>query len=82
MGYTQCADLAPGPWAQVVLIRLSLRGYVRTPLYSCSQTFLLSLAIDPCVYLRYSFVQSSTPWHFIYNNIIMTPFINFTNIAI
>ena len=54
----------PGLWSQVVLIRLSLRGYVRTPLYSSSQTFLLSLAIDPCVYLRYSFVQSSTPWHY------------------
>ena len=67
MGYTQCAALAPSPWAQVVLIRLSLRGYVRTPLYSSSQTFLLSLAIDPCVYLRYSFVQSFTPWQKFFN---------------
>jgi len=39
-----------------------LAPLLRGPSYS--QTFLLSLVIDPCIYLRYSFVRSSILWHY------------------
>ena len=50
MGCTQYLDLAR-EHRSLVLIGLSFRGYVRSPLYSpLVQTLLLSLVYPPCIY--------------------------------